>query len=84
MPVIVVVVECAWRDSPGGILPPCQPVFRPWLQPGGVEAPCQPVRRPWLLKPRGIPVLLNPRDIEPRDIDPCDIDMPPIIAPPPP
>jgi len=42
---------------PGGLVPPFQPFFWPWLQPGGVLAPCQPVRRPGLLKPRGIVAL---------------------------
>jgi hypothetical protein len=40
--------------NPGGLVPPFQPVFWPWLQPGGLLA----VRRPGLLNPRGVAALI--------------------------
>src|SRR5205085_51473 len=54
---------CIRRARPGGMLPPRQPVLRPWLQPGGVLAPAKPRRVPDLLNPLGIPVLLNWRPL---------------------
>src|SRR5260221_7401320 len=81
------------RASPGGIVPPPQPVSRPWLQPGGVLALPKPRRIPELLSPRGVPMvraLLKPLPPEPRDIDmpppipPPPIPPPPIPPPPPP
>jgi hypothetical protein len=48
-----------YRLSPGGILPPFQPRFLPWLQPGGKLARFQPWPCP-MLKPDGDPRLLKP------------------------
>jgi len=44
--------------NPGGLVPPFQPVFWPWLQPGGVPTLRELFRLAPPLKPRGIAALL--------------------------